>query len=55
MSTGPPRGFLLILLAVQFMANMDNTIIVVAAPSIAATLHASGAELELTVLTPGRI
>jgi MFS family permease len=45
----PPNGFLLILLAVQFMANMDNTIVVVAAPSIASTLHASGAELELTV------
>jgi MFS family permease len=45
----PPRGFLSILLSVQFMANRENVIIVVAAPSIAATLHASGAELELTV------
>ncbi|HEY5349607.1 MAG TPA: MFS transporter [Candidatus Lustribacter sp.] len=43
------RAFLAILLSAQFMANMDNIIITVAAPSIALTLQATGAELQLMV------
>lgn len=46
----PRPGLLLaILLAGQFMANMDVTIANVAAPSIQRTLHASGSALEFTV------
>ena len=41
--------FLGVILAGQFMANVDTAIINVATPSIGATLHASGAELQLTV------
>src|ERR1700728_976529 len=42
------RLFIGVILAGQFMANVDTAIINVATPSIAATLHASGAELQLT-------
>ncbi len=41
--------FIGVILAGQFMANMDTAIINVATPSIGHTLHASGAELQLTV------
>src|ERR1700677_42758 len=41
--------FIGVILAGQFMANMDTAIINVATPSIGRTLHASGAELQLTV------
>ena len=40
---------LAVLLAAQFMANVDNAVVNVAAPSIHATLRASGGELELVV------
>ncbi len=43
------RLFIGVILAGQSMANIDNAIINVATPSIGATLHASGAELQLTV------
>jgi MFS family permease len=43
------RLFIGVILAGQFMANMDTAIINVATPSIGRTLHASGAELQLTV------
>jgi MFS family permease len=43
------RLFIGVILAGQFMANIDTAIINVATPSIGATLHASGAELQLTV------
>jgi MFS family permease len=43
------RLFIGAILAGQFMANMDTAIINVATPSIGKTLHASGAELQLTV------
>jgi MFS family permease len=43
------RLFIGTILAGQFMANIDTAIINVATPSIGATLHASGAELQLTV------
>jgi MFS family permease len=43
------RLFIGVILAGQFMANVDTAIINVATPSIGATLHASGAELQLTV------
>jgi MFS family permease len=41
--------FIGVILAGQFIANVDTAIINVATPSIGATLHASGAELQLTV------
>lgn len=44
-----PRVLLAVLLTAQFMANVDNAIANVAAPSIHATLGASGGELELVV------
>lgn len=40
---------LVILLAGQAMANMDGSILAVAAPSLRANLHASGSELQLVV------
>jgi len=43
------RLFIGVILAGQFMANVDTAIINVATPSIGATLHASGAELQLAV------
>jgi MFS family permease len=43
------RLFIGVILAGQFMANVDTAIINVATPSIGATLHASGAALQLTV------
>src|ERR1700722_7736264 len=43
------RLFIGTILAGQFMANVDTAIINVATPSIGATLHATGAELQLTV------
>jgi hypothetical protein len=47
-----PRGrwlMLIVLLAGQFMALLDVTIVNVAMPTIGRTLHASGAELQLVV------
>lgn len=49
MRSPSPRAILTVLLAGQFMANVDNAIVNLATPSIGATLHASGAELQLTV------
>ena len=43
------RG-LTILLAGQAMASMDASILVVAAPSLRADLHATGGELQLVVV-----
>jgi MFS family permease len=43
------RLFIGVILAGQFMANIDTAIINVATPSIGTTLHASGAEQQLTV------
>src|SRR5260370_39895094 len=40
---------LIVLLAGQFMALLDVTIVNVAMPTIGRTLHASGAELQLVV------
>src|SRR5487761_104076 len=45
----PPAAALAIVLAGQFMAVLDATIVNVAAPSIHADLHASGAGLQLIV------
>jgi hypothetical protein len=47
-STHPTR-LLAVLLMAPFMAQADATIANVAAPSIDADLHTSGAELELVV------
>ncbi|MGZ3667712.1 MAG: MFS transporter [Ktedonobacterales bacterium] len=44
------RGWLLaVLLAGQFMANIDAAVVNVATPSIRASLHASGGELEFVI------
>jgi len=43
------RLFIGVILAGQFMANVDTAIVNVATPSIGATLQASGAALQLTV------
>jgi MFS family permease len=43
------RWFLPVILSGQFMANVDSAIANVATPAIGASLHASGAELQLTV------
>ncbi len=51
-AAGPGRGrwiMLAVLLAGQFMALLDVTIVNVAMPTIGRTLHASGAELQLVV------
>jgi MFS family permease len=47
--TAAPERLLGVLLAAPFLAQMDATIANVATPSIHARLHASGAELELTI------
>ena len=48
--TGRGRWIMLaVLLAGQFMALLDVTIVNVAMPTIGRTLHASGAELQLVV------
>jgi MFS family permease len=44
-----PWAMLLVLLAGQFMALLDVTIVNVAMPTIGRSLHASGAELQLVV------
>src|SRR5277367_2303697 len=49
MRVSASRLFIGVILAGQFMANVDTAIINVATPSIGATLRASGAELQLTV------
>src|SRR5437879_13551212 len=44
------KGWLLaVLLAGQFMANIDAAVVNVATPSIRASLHASGGELEFVI------
>lgn len=43
------RLFIFVLLGGQFVANVDTAIINVATPAIGSTLHANGAELQLTV------
>jgi MFS family permease len=40
---------LIVLLAGQFMALLDVTIVNVALPTVGRSLHASGAELQLVV------
>jgi MFS family permease len=49
MHFSPARLYIAVILAGQSMANMDTAIINVATPSIGATLHATGAQLQLTV------
>ena len=49
MRTPSTRLYITVILAGQFMANVDTAIINVATPSIGATLGASGAALQLTV------
>jgi MFS family permease len=49
MKISASRLFIGVILTGQFMTNVDTAIINVATPSIGATLHASGAELQLTV------
>ena len=49
MPTSSTRLYIGVILAGQFMANVDTAIINVATPSIGATLHASSAALQLTV------
>jgi MFS family permease len=44
-----PRGILAIVLTGQFMALLDASVVNVAAPSIHASLHASGAGLQLVI------
>ena len=51
-AAGPGRrrwAMLAVLLAAQFMALLDVTIVSVAMPTIGRTLHGSGAELQLVV------
>jgi MFS family permease len=45
----PTRLYIGVILAGQFIANVDTAIVNVATPSIGATLHATGAQLQLTV------
>ena len=45
----PPWSLLVLLLAGQFMALLDVTVVNVAMPTIGRTLHATGAELQLVV------
>ena len=47
--TPPPWPLLAVLLAGQFMALLDVTIVNVAMPSIRTNLHASGSALQLVV------
>jgi MFS family permease len=49
MRVSPSRLYIGVLLGGQFVANVDTAIINVATPSIATTLRANGAELQLTV------
>jgi len=49
MRFSPARLYIGVILAGQFIANVDTAIINVATPSIGATLHATGAALQLTV------
>jgi MFS family permease len=44
-----PRGTLAVVLTGQFMALLDSSVVNVAAPSIHASLHASGAGLQLVI------
>jgi MFS family permease len=44
-----PRGILAVVLTGQFMALLDASVVNVAAPSIHASLHASGAGLQLVI------
>ena len=46
---GPGWLILVVLLAGQFMALLDVTIVNVAMPTIGRSLHASGAELQLVI------
>ena len=51
-AAGAARGrwlMLIVLLAGQFMALLDVTVVNVAMPTIGRSLHASGAELQLVV------
>lgn len=48
-TTTVSRWFLPVILTGQFMSNVDGAIANVAMPAIGSTLHASGAELQLTV------
>jgi len=47
--TPSPRGILAVVLTGQFMALLDASVVNVAAPSIHASLHASGAGLQLVI------
>jgi MFS family permease len=47
--TGSPRATLAVVLAGQFMAVLDASVVNVAAPSIHTGLHASGAGLQLVI------
>jgi len=49
LSTGSPRAALAVVLAGQFMAVLDVAVVNVAAPSIHAGLHTSGAGLQLVI------
>lgn len=48
-SKGRPAAILAVLLTAQFMAMLDNSIVTVAAPSVRADLHATGAGLQFIV------
>ena len=48
-AAGSPLGTLAVVLAGQFMAVLDASVVNVAAPSIHAGLHASGAGLQLVI------
>src|ERR1700730_9960588 len=48
-SAGSPRAPLAVVLAGQFMAVLDASVVNVAAPSIHADLHTSGAGLQLVI------
>ncbi|HYB88562.1 MAG TPA: MFS transporter, partial [Streptosporangiaceae bacterium] len=45
-----PRGILAVVLTGQFMALLDASVVNVAAPSIHASLNASGAGLQLVIV-----
>ena len=49
LSAGNPRATLAVVLAGQFMAVLDVAVVNVAAPSIHAGLHTSGAGLQLVI------
>ncbi len=48
-SKARPAAILAVLLTAQFMAMLDNSIVTVAAPSVRADLHATGAGLQFIV------